>query len=154
MAVRARRNGSCMPEGRSNDEIANILREIRTLMEFAGEQYFRFMAYERAADAVQNAPPVSDLIAAAELTSLPGVGKTIGGRIAEIVERGTCDYLEELRGRYPPTLMEVLSVPGVGIKTAQMLFEQYGIASLAHLEAALEEGRLEKAPRLGKKSLE
>src|SRR5690242_15216670 len=91
-----------MAEGRSNAEIANILREIRTLMEFAGEQYFRFMAYERAADAVQNAPPVSDLIAAAELTSLPGVGKTIGGRIAEIVERGTCDYLEELRGRYPP----------------------------------------------------
>lgn len=143
-----------MPEGRTNTEIARALREIRTLMEFAGEQYFRFMAYERAADAVHNAPPVLDLIAAGELTKLPGIGKTIGARIEEIVARGTCDYLEELRGRYPPTLMEVLSVPGIGIKTAQMFFEQYGIGSLADLEAALDDGRLAEAPRLGKKSLE
>ncbi|MBV8601517.1 MAG: DNA polymerase/3'-5' exonuclease PolX [Candidatus Eremiobacteraeota bacterium] len=143
-----------MPVGRSNSEVARILREIRTLMEFAGEEYFRFMAYERAADAVHNAAPLADLIAAGELTSLPGVGKTIGGRIEEIVASGTCGYLEELRGRYPPRLIDVLTVPGVGIKTARMLYEQYGIGSLEELEKALDDGRLASAPRFGKKSLE
>lgn len=139
---------------RSNAEIAQCLREIRALMEFAGEDYFRFMAYERAADAIHNAPPVGDLIAAGELTSLPGVGKSIAEKITAIVESGTCDYLEELRGRYPPGLMQVLTVPGIGIKTARMLYEQFGIGSLGDLERALEGGTLAGAPRLGKKSLE
>ncbi|GAC1571051.1 MAG: hypothetical protein NVS3B7_00640 [Candidatus Elarobacter sp.] len=34
----------------TNSEIAQRLREIRTLMEFAGEPFFKFMAYERAAE--------------------------------------------------------------------------------------------------------
>jgi len=123
-------------------------------MEFAGEDYFRFMAYERAADAVHNAPPLADLALAGELTSLPGIGKSIAEKIQSILETGTCGYLEELRAQYPPRLMEVLTVPGIGIKTARMLFEQFEIGSLADLEAALEDGTLAGAPRLGKKSIE
>jgi DNA polymerase (family 10) len=141
-------------ETRTNTDVARCLREIRTLMEFAGEDYFRFMAYERAADAVSNAPPIADLMSAGELTSLPGVGKSIAEKIAEIVRSGTCEYLEELRTKYPPRLIEVLTVPGVGIKTARMLFEQFSIASLEDLERELDLGSLEGAPRLGKKSLE
>ena len=123
-------------------------------MEFADEDYFRFMAYERAADAIHNAAPIGDLIVSGELTSLPGVGKSIAEKVRAIVESGTCDYLEELRAKYHPTLIQVLSVPGIGIKTARMLYEQFGIASLADLERALESGMLASAPRLGKKSLE
>jgi DNA polymerase (family 10) len=141
-------------EPRSNADIARSLREIRALMEFAGEDYFRFMAYERAADAVYNAPPLADLIAAGELTALPGIGKSIAEKIGAILDTGTCDYLEELRAQYPPRLMEVLTVPGIGIKTARMLFEQFEIGSLADLERALDNGILAGAPRLGKKSLE
>src|SRR5581483_1861383 len=142
------------PQNRSNAEVARILREIRTLMEFAGEDYFRFMAYERAADAVSNAPPVADLIATGELTSLPGIGKSLAEKIAEIVATGTCRYLEDLRAQYPPRLMEVLTVPGVGIKTARMLYENFSIGSLEDLERAIDDGRLASAPRFGKKSLE
>ncbi|MGH7683199.1 MAG: helix-hairpin-helix domain-containing protein, partial [Vulcanimicrobiaceae bacterium] len=142
------------PQNRSNAEVARILREIRTLMEFAGEDYFRFMAYERAADAVNNAPPVADLMASGELTSLPGIGKSLAEKIGEIVATGTCGYLEELRAHYPPKLMEVLTVPGVGIKTARMLYETFNIGSLEDLERAIDEGRLASAPRFGKKSLE
>ncbi|MGH7715735.1 MAG: helix-hairpin-helix domain-containing protein, partial [Vulcanimicrobiaceae bacterium] len=133
---------SLQREPRSNADIARSLREIRALMEFAGEDYFRFMAYERAADAVHNAPPLADLIAAGELTALPGIGKSIAEKIAAILEAGTCDYLEELRAQYPPRLMEVLTVPGIGIKTARMLFEQFEIGSLADLERALDNGTL------------
>ncbi|HXP92036.1 MAG TPA: DNA polymerase/3'-5' exonuclease PolX [Candidatus Binatia bacterium] len=138
----------------SNAEIADKLLRIRTLMEFAGEAFFKFMAYERAASAVQNAGPIPELIAAGTLRDLPGIGKTIAGRIEEICARGTCTYLEELESKYPPTLMELLEVPGVGMKTATALFEQLGVASLGDLEAALESGRIAELPRLGKKSLE
>jgi len=128
--------------------------EIRTLMEFAGEPFFKFMAYERAAETLENAPPAAQLLASGELQALPGIGKTIAGRIAELLETGTIAYRDELAARYPLTLLEVLGVQGIGMKTAQTMFAELGIASLADLERALETGALAGMPRLGKKSLE
>ncbi len=138
----------------TNAEIARTLTRIRMLMEFAGEPFYKFMAYERAATAIENAPPAAGLIAAGELQKLPGIGKTIAARVEEIVSTGTCAYYEELTTRYPATLFEILGVSGIGMKTAQLLFEQFRIASLADLERALEAGALDSVPRMGKKSLD
>ena len=123
-------------------------------MEFAGEPFFKFMAYERAAETLENAPPVAQLIASDELTKVPGIGKTIAARIGEILETGTSAYYEELAAKYPPSLFEVLGVSGIGMKTAQALFAQQGIASLADLERAVDAGSLVGVARLGPKSLE
>ncbi|HEY0381656.1 MAG TPA: DNA polymerase/3'-5' exonuclease PolX [Candidatus Elarobacter sp.] len=140
---------------RTNGQIAKDLREIRTLMEFAGEPFFKFMAYERAAETLENAAPLGAAgVDAARLTELPGVGKTIAGRIATLAQTGTDPYLEELRAKYPSTLLELLGVQGVGMKTAQQLFERLGIASLADLERALDDGALATMPRLGAKSID
>ena len=138
----------------TNAEIARLLREIRTLMEFAGEPFFKFMAYERAAETLENAPPLAALVADGRLTELPGIGKTIAARIETLAGTGTDPYLEELRAKYPSTLIEVLGVQGVGMKTAQQLFERLGVASLADLERALDAGSLSAIPRLGAKSIE
>ncbi|MDQ6924880.1 MAG: DNA polymerase/3'-5' exonuclease PolX [Candidatus Eremiobacteraeota bacterium] len=138
----------------TNREIADRLREIRTLMEFAGEAFFKFMAYERAAETLENAAPLGGEVDAARLTELPGVGKSIAARITTIAQTGSDPYLDELRAKYPSTLLEVLRVQGVGMKTAQQLFERLGIASLADLERALDAGALADMPRLGAKSIE
>jgi DNA polymerase (family 10) len=138
----------------SNAEIARKLKEIRLLMEFAGEPFFKFMAYERAAEAIANASPVGDLVASGELQALPGVGKTIAARVAEIARTGTSAHYEELAATYPPTLFEVLGVQGIGMKTAQTLFREHAIASLADLERALDAGALAGVARLGPKSIE
>ena len=138
----------------TNAEIAKTLKEVRLLMEFAGEPFFKFMAYERAAETIENAAPVPQLLASGELQTLPGVGKTIAARITELIESGRIAYRDELAATYPLSLLEILGVQGIGMKTAQALFAEHGIASLADLEAALESGRLAGVPRLGKKSLE
>jgi DNA polymerase (family 10) len=138
----------------TNAEIAQRLKEIRTLMEFAGEPFFKFMAYERAAETIENAAPLADVIAGGRLQELPGVGKSIAGRIAELCATGTCDFLEDLRSRFPSTLIDVLGVQGVGMKTAQMLYAQLGVASLADLERAIAAGALDDLPRFGKKSID
>src|SRR5580698_897278 len=138
----------------SNTQVAQKLLEIRTLMEMAGESFYKYMAYEKAAASVENAPPLADLVAANEHLKLPGVGKTIGGVIEQLVKTGTADQLEELFTRFPPTLLEVLGVSGIGTKTAGMLFTDYGIASLADLEAAIAAGTLLGVPRLGNKTIE
>lgn len=138
----------------SNADIARTLLRIRTLMELAGESFYKFMAYERAASTIENAAPVADLIATGELMNLPGVGKSIAAAIGEIVATGSTTALEELQKRFPPTIFEVLGVSGIGIKTAALLLEQFGIASLADLERAVDDGTLADAPRMGRKTLE
>jgi DNA polymerase (family X) len=138
----------------SNTEVAAKLLEIRTLMELAGESFYKYSAFEKAAATVENAAPLADVIAAGELLKLPGIGKSIGAVVRQLVETGTADALEALFQRYPPSILEVLGVSGIGTKTTATLFNDYGIASLADLERAIDSGALAGAPRLGPKTLE
>ncbi len=138
----------------SNSEVAQKLLEIRTLMEMAGESFYKYMAYEKAAASVENAPPLQDLVATGEHLKLPGIGKSIGTAIEQLVTTGKTDQLDALHQRFPPSLLEVLGVSGIGTKTTAMLFAEYGIASLADLEAAIATGRLAGVPRLGSKTIE
>jgi DNA polymerase (family 10) len=138
----------------TNAEIASRLIEIRMLMEMAGESFYKYMAYEKAAASVENAPPLADLVAMGEHLALPGIGKSIGTVIEQLVKTGTAEALDVLHRRFPPTILELLGVAGIGTKSAAMLFEGFGIASLDDLERALREGTLEGVPRLGPKTLE
>lgn len=138
----------------SNTEVAQRLLQIRTLMELAGESFYKYSAFEKAAASVENAPPLVDLIDSGEHLKLSGVGKSIGGAIEQLVRSGSCEQLEELHRRFPPSLLEVLGVSGIGTKTAGMLFTDYGIASLADLERAIADGSLLGVPRLGGKTIE
>lgn len=138
----------------SNAEVAAKLLEIRTLMEMAGDTFYKYMAYEKAAASVENAPPLADLVAAGEHLKLPGIGKTIGAAVEELVKTGTTGYLDELHRRFPASILEVLAVSGIGTKTAAMLFTEYGIGSLADLEAAIASGALAGVPRLGPKTID
>lgn len=123
-------------------------------MELSGESFYKYTAFERAATTLENATPVSELLARGELLTLPGVGKTIGATVEELARTGTAQVLEDLQARYPLTIFEVLGVQGVGVKTAAMLFETYGIGSLADLERAIDDGTLASAPRMGPKTIE
>ncbi|MBV8281947.1 MAG: DNA polymerase/3'-5' exonuclease PolX, partial [Candidatus Eremiobacteraeota bacterium] len=123
-------------------------------MEMAGESFYKYMAYEKAAASVENAPPMGDLVAAGEHVKLPGVGKSIGAAIEQLVTTARCEQLDELHQRFPPSLLEVLGVSGIGTKTAAMLFTDYGIASLQDLENAIAAGTLAGVPRLGSKTIE
>ena len=56
----------------SNTDIARKLLEMRTLMEMAGETFYKYTAFEKAAASVENAPPLRDVVAAGELTKMAG----------------------------------------------------------------------------------
>ncbi|MHB8432709.1 MAG: DNA polymerase/3'-5' exonuclease PolX [Candidatus Tyrphobacter sp.] len=138
----------------SNEQVAARLLEIRTLMEMAGESFYKYMAYEKAAASIENAPPLAGLVATGAHLELPGVGTSIGAVIEQLVKTGTAEPLAALLERFPPTLLELLGVAGIGTKTAAMLYDDLGIASLNDLERALRDGRLDGVPRLGRKTLD
>jgi len=138
-----------------NSDVAARLNEIAALMEFDGEPFFKIKAYQRAARSVDDCEtPVRELIDAGEVDELPGVGKAIARKIADIERTGTCKYLDELRAKFPATVLELLAVPGIGAKTAVALYRELAITGLAALKAAVADGSIARLPRLGPKSVE
>src|SRR5215469_4863386 len=139
----------------TNDDIASRLNEIAALMEFDGEPFFKTKAYQRAARSVEDSEtPMRSLVESGELLELPGVGKAIAQKIDDIDRTGTCKYLEELRAKFPPTILELIRVPSVGTKTAIALYHELGVTSIAELRQAVDDGSISKLPRLGPKSIE
>ncbi len=139
----------------TNAQIAARLGEIASLMEFDGEPFFKLKAYERAQRSLEDAEtPAREMIAAHTLTELPGVGKAIALKIDQIDRTGTCPYLDELRAKFPPTILELLSVPGVGTKTAISLFTELGVTGVADLRRVVDDGSIATLPRLGAKGID
>jgi len=132
-------------------DLARMLSEAADLMEVLGETGFRTSAYRKAARALERYEgELADLLAAG-FDTLPGVGKGLAGALAEIVQTGAFDYLEELRGQVPPGVTELFMVQGLGPKRIRVLW-QAGIDSLEELARAAEEGRIAALPGFGKKT--
>lgn len=135
-----------------NAEIAAALDEVADLLELKGANKFQIRAYRSAARTVENlSRSVAAMIETGEdPATLPGVGARISGYLHELVETGRLAMLEELRSSFPPGLIELTRIPGLGPKKAVAL----GEASVADLEAALREGRLEGVRGFGARRAE
>ncbi|HEV7769410.1 MAG TPA: DNA polymerase/3'-5' exonuclease PolX [Solirubrobacterales bacterium] len=136
----------------SNAEIAAAFEELGVLYELDGAVKYRVLAYSTAAKAIRESPvSVAELAAAGRATEIPGVGKTIAEKIDALLAEGEIPAAAKLKAKFPPTLIEVTRVPGLGAKTARLLFEQLGVASLEDLKAAAEAEKIREVKGLGRK---
>jgi DNA polymerase (family 10) len=137
----------------TNAEIAAALEELGVLYELDGAVKYRVLAYSAAAKAIRESPvSVAELAAAGRATEIPGVGKTLAEKIDALLASGEIPAAAKLKAKFPPTLIEVTRVPGVGAKTARLLFEQLDVASLEDLEAAAEAEAVREVKGLGPKA--
>ena len=138
-----------------NAEIADALSELGMLYELDGAVRYRVIAYQEAARVIRDSPvSVEELARAGRATELPGVGKTLEEKILTLVDTGSIPVAEKLKQRFPPSLVEVTYVPGLGARTARRLYDELGIASLEQLREAAESGRLRGVRGLGPKAEE
>jgi DNA polymerase (family X) len=136
----------------TNAEIAAAFEELGVLYELDGAVKYRVLAYSTAAKAIRESPvSVADLAAAGRATEVPGVGKTLAEKIDALIETGEIPAAVKLKAKFPPTLIEVTRVQGVGAKTARRLFEELGVATLDDLEKAAEGQRIRELKGLGPK---
>src|SRR5215203_6006197 len=99
----------------TNREIADIFHAIADTMEILGEDRFRTQAYRRAGEALADlAEPLESYRARNELGDIPGVGKAITDKIAELLDTGQLQFYEKLRAKIPAGVLEILRVPNVG----------------------------------------
>jgi DNA polymerase/3'-5' exonuclease PolX len=132
----------------TNGDLARVFHEIGDLLEIKGELVFKTVAYHRAADAIAHSPvEIARAYRAGTPPRIPGVGKAISDKIAELATTGHLAFLDRLHAEVPATLTEVLAIPGLGPKTVKLLWERLGITSLDDLRAALESGALRDAKR-------
>ncbi|MCJ2556012.1 MAG: DNA polymerase/3'-5' exonuclease PolX [Candidatus Thermoplasmatota archaeon] len=137
-----------------NRELARILGQIGDL-EVMKDEPFKANAYRRAARIVEGLrEDVAGIAERRELQDLQGIGKALAKKIEEYVKTGKIAYLEKLRAEFPPGLLELLHIPGVGPKTVKVLYQQLGVTSVEELERAARKGRIRKLRGFSKKSEE
>ncbi len=139
----------------TNAEIAAALDELGVLYELDGAVKYRVLAYSTAAKAIRESPlSVADLAGEGRATEIPGVGKTLAEKIDALLETGEIPAAAKLKAKFPPTLIEVTRVPGVGAKTARRLFDELGVTSMEELKAAAEGEEVREVKGLGPKAEE
>ena len=138
-----------------NAEIADALTELATLYELDGAIRYRVLAYREAARVIRQSPvSVEELARAGRATELPGVGKTLEGKIVTLLDTGEIPSAAKLKRKFPASLVEVTRVPGVGAKTARRLYDELGVSDLDDLRAAAEAQRIREIKGLGPKAEE
>src|SRR5579884_1855063 len=139
----------------TNAESAAALDELGDLYELDGAIIHRVVAYRNAAKAVRDAPvSVAALARQGRATELPGIGATIQEKVLALADDGAIPAAIKLRAKFPPGLIEITRLPGLGPKRARRLFEELGIDSLESLRAAAEGEQIRKLKGFGPKAEE
>jgi len=137
-----------------NAEVATAFEEMADLLEIEGANPFRVRAYRFAARTLRDLPvEVGEMVAKGEdLTSLPGIGDDLAGKIKEILATGTAAAIEAQRKRVPATLTGLLRIPGLGPKRVKRLAHELKIRSLSELQTAAQAGRVRTLAGFGEKT--
>ena len=140
----------------SNDDFVDLFNNMAAMLEIKGDSVFKIRAYQRAANTIDH---LSWSLAGAvangdDLRKVPGIGKAISDKVQEYVATGHVAAYDRLAEELPPSVLELLEVPGMGPKTVKAAVEELNIGSVAELEQAALDGRLAQLPRMGKKSAE
>jgi DNA polymerase (family X) len=137
-----------------NKQIARILRETAQLLEIDGAIIGRYRSYEKAAELIEGLPqPVEQMIETPKkLLELPGIGQGMVEHLTEIVKTGDYSLRVKLLKKFPPTLLELLTLQSLGPKKVLFLWKQFKCATVADVEKLAKEGKLRDLAGFGEKS--
>lgn len=148
---------SFIPTARmTKNEIADVLTDIATLLELQGENPFKVRAYQtgaRALEAIEESE-LARLVEADELESVKGIGAALAQKIGELRRTGKLGFFDKLKASVEPGLVAMLEIPGLGPKKIRALHDRLGIASIAALTKACQEGRVAELEGFGAKTQE
>lgn len=140
----------------TNQEIAGLLSRIADILSLEGEIAFKVIAYQRAADMIEHlSRGVQDIWGgdAENLRAIPGIGEAMSEKLDELFRTGRMSYYDKIAAKVPQGVLEFLTIPGVGPKTAARFWKDFHITSVPELEAALSSGKLE-AKGIGEKTIQ
>jgi DNA polymerase (family 10) len=138
-----------------NADVAAQFDLLADLMELEGADRFRVSSYRSAASRIrETGSSVAQLALAGRAKELQGIGKTIEGKIVEIVEDGEIHALSKRKDVVPGDVALFMRLPGLGAKTAARIWHELGVTTLDELRVAAEQQRLRDLGGLGAKTEE
>jgi len=139
----------------TNEEVARQLREIFQLMQLAGENRFRALAFDRASQTIESlSKDINEYIENDTLTDIKGIGDSIAKDIKSYADTGKIEVLESLRERIPESLVKWMDISGLGPKNIAKIHQKLGISTIEELKQACKDGCVEELEGLGKKSVQ
>ncbi len=128
------------------------VRRDRDAVEAVGRRRVPRPGLRARAGAIGAAPTDLSTLDTAEIAALKGIGASTARKISEYLQTGSITMLDELRAAVPPGLVQLVRVPGLGPKTARLLYDDLGIDSVDALREAVAGERLRDLPGLGAKT--
>ena len=138
----------------TNEQIAELFENMAFLLEIKEESVFKIRAYQRAARTIEqlSLPLAQSFDKEESITKIPGIGKAISAKIAELVTTGKVAAYQKLLEELPIGVLELKNVPGIGPKTAKAIGRELGISTVKEVAEAAGDGRLASLPRMGQKA--
>jgi DNA polymerase (family 10) len=135
-----------------NPDVAAQFELLADLLEIEGYDVFRVVAYRRAAALIRETPgSIAQLALDGKAKQLQGIGKTIEGKIVEIVEDGEVHALTKHKALVPGDVVAFTKLPGLGPKTARRIWQELGVTTLPELRRAAADQQLRTLSGLGAK---
>jgi DNA polymerase (family X) len=135
-----------------NADVAEQFELLADILEIEGYDAFRVLAYRRAAALIRDTGgSIAQLALDGKAKQLQGIGKTIEGKIVEIVEDGEVHALTKHKAIVPPDVVAFTRLPGLGPKTARRIWKDLGITTIPELRKAAEAEQLRTLSGLGPK---
>ncbi len=120
-----------------NEALAEQFDLLADLMELEGADAFRIGAYRKAAARIrETSSSVAQLALDGRAKQLQGIGKTIEGKIVEVVDDGEIHALTKRKAAVPAEVARFMRLPGLGPKTARRIWQELGITTIADLQSA------------------
>lgn len=136
----------------TNQYVAAKLREVSQLMQLAGENQFKVIAFDRAAQTIEGlSTDINLYITNKTLTEIKGIGKSIADDIYTLAETGKMPVLEDFKEKVPAGLVQWLNISGLGPKNIYKIHKELGISTLEELKEKLDDGSVAALPRMGEK---
>ncbi len=137
-----------------NKKISQMFYEVADLLDVKGVD-FKPRAYRKAARNIESMKDdIEEYYEDDNIKDIEGVGDAMEGKIKEIIETGSLEYLEDLKEDMPAGLVDVMNVPDVGPKSAKKLYEELGVIDLETLRERAEAGDIREVKGFGKKTEE
>ncbi len=135
-----------------NQEVASLLYRIADLLEIQGVDW-KPSAYRKAAQNIEvMSTDILEMYKQGKLNSIPGVGEGLTKKIEEYLKTGKSAYYQKLKKKIPVDVESLMMIPGLGPKKIRLLYKKLKIRTIAELENAAKQHKLQELEGMGEKS--
>jgi DNA polymerase (family X) len=135
-----------------NYEIADQLSLLSKMMDIHGENAFKAKSYSSAAFTLEKYPEAIASLSKQKISSIRGIGESVGNSIIEIIETGKLEQLEKLINETPKGVLEMMNIKGLGPKKIHTLWKELQIDTIEDLKDACQENVIAEKKGFGAKT--